>query len=89
MEKRPALGKGLSALIPDAPEPRQGSRQTVLRIAGQHVHLARQVALQRRLSERRGQGRVAPHLLRIAGRQVLLFDLDTVSPIEQRQARGA
>jgi len=22
MEKRPALGKGLSALIPDAPEPR-------------------------------------------------------------------
>src|SRR5260370_3074331 len=24
MEKRPALGKGLSALIPDAPEPRLG-----------------------------------------------------------------
>src|SRR5918993_764709 len=25
MEKRPALGKGLSALIPDAPEPRQSA----------------------------------------------------------------
>src|SRR6476659_5649921 len=25
IERRPALGKGLSALIPDAPEPRQGT----------------------------------------------------------------
>ena len=28
MEKRPALGKGLSALIPDVPEPRMGSAPT-------------------------------------------------------------
>src|SRR6266581_3346929 len=28
MEKRPALGKGLSALIPDAPEPRSSSTET-------------------------------------------------------------
>ena len=41
-------------------EPRQGGRQAVLGVAGQRMHLARQIALQGRLSERRGQGRGCP-----------------------------
>jgi hypothetical protein len=63
------------------PEPRQSGRQAVLRVAGQDVHLARQIALQGRLSERRGQGRwIAPGARSRRWRQALIATPDEYSP---------
>src|SRR5437660_12717287 len=71
MEKRPALGKGLSALIPDAPEPRSSSTETDIdRLAPNqfqprsHVDDAR---LQELAQSIRTNGVIQPIVVRKAG----------------------
>ena len=51
MEKRPALGKGLSALIPDVPEPSRGPTEVDLDLISPSEHQPRQQADDTRLDE--------------------------------------
>jgi ParB family chromosome partitioning protein len=51
MEKRPALGKGLSALIPDAPEPKGSPTEVDLDLISPNEHQPRQRADDTRLED--------------------------------------
>ena len=72
MEKRPALGKGLSALIPDAPEPRAGATRGRHRSPlAQRVSAARARSTIARLEELaqsiKSNGVIQPIVVRKAG----------------------
>src|SRR5207247_7968508 len=71
MEKRPALGKGLSALIPDAPEPRIGPLEVDIDRLSPNMFQPRSQADEARLDELarsiKSSGVIQPIIVRRAG----------------------
>src|SRR5918996_31019 len=71
MERRPALGKGLSALIPDVPEPRDGVCEIDIDLLQPNEHQPRVAMDDARLDDLarsiRANGIIQPILVRRAG----------------------